>query len=262
MQWIIQLGFELQMYHTDEWPGLYWYLCETAEHRQSHLERIISFVKRHAAKLGSHSSSEQRLASEHCLEFLTVAREESIATTTLAESFACLYQALSDLQLLPKPPPRPYGTTELRHALRQRPFLPLILPAVASPSTPFDSIARLADALPMQESYASAPPSHRTALILLDAVQASSKEARRSLEVVTKASAASAGCEGCEADWRAGIKDVQRAAVMAGIAGAKVRKWVLDGARDKLVVEVHSGTRDDEMPRGMAAAWMAPQVAS
>jgi hypothetical protein len=49
---------------------------------------------------------------------------------------------------------------------------------------------------------------------------------------------------------------------MAGIAGARVRKSVLAGTQDSLAVHVHTGTRDEEMPGGLSASWMVPQISS
>ena len=260
MQWIVQLGFELQMYHSDEWPGMYLYLREVADHRHKHVERIYGFLHYHR----THTSGLPSTAIadlDHSLAFLTVAAEEASATAAQAESFAYLYKALAVLNLLPSPPPRPYGTPELRRALRLRPFLPLCLPILTSASAPFDAIDQLASSLPVPAAQRAAPRKHQQALALLDAADVASRRARKSWDAVSRANAADAGCVGCEVAWRAGIKEILRAAVVAGIAMARVRKWLLAGApAGGIMVKVHQGTLDEEMPGGLAAAWLVPQI--
>lgn len=51
MEWIIQMGFELNTYHQGELASMYWYLQYLAKTRIAHLERIRGFTIR------SHSSS-------------------------------------------------------------------------------------------------------------------------------------------------------------------------------------------------------------
>ncbi|KAF3355443.1 hypothetical protein VdG1_04128 [Verticillium dahliae VDG1] len=46
MEWIVQLGFELEVYQTDELAGMYWYLQHLARQRLQHVERIKTFTVR------------------------------------------------------------------------------------------------------------------------------------------------------------------------------------------------------------------------
>lgn len=259
MQWIIQIGFELQMYHSDEWSGLYRYLQDVAEHRHKHIERIYGFV--HHRATSARVSAAERKSLDHCVAFLVAAAEEALATAALAESFACLYEALMILRLLPTPPPRPYGTASLRHALRLRPFLPLCLPTISSPSEPFAKMDELAATISLPKLHAQLPKDHRRALALLDAADATGRQARKAWDGLSKLEPSATGCVGCEDRWRQSVKGILRAAITSGVAGARVRKWVLAGApKGELEVILDLGTKDNEMPGGIAASWKVPQI--
>ncbi len=44
MEWIVQLGFELETYQPDELAGMYWYLSYLAKTRAQHAERVKAFT--------------------------------------------------------------------------------------------------------------------------------------------------------------------------------------------------------------------------
>lgn len=49
MEWIVQLGFEQEIYLPDERAGMYWWLSSISASRVDLLERILDFVsQRHA----------------------------------------------------------------------------------------------------------------------------------------------------------------------------------------------------------------------
>ncbi|KAH7635637.1 hypothetical protein SMAC4_07795 [Sordaria macrospora] len=57
MEWIVQLGFELEIYAPDELAGMYWYLSHLAKTRAQHVERIQAFTNHRFNELRSSSSS-------------------------------------------------------------------------------------------------------------------------------------------------------------------------------------------------------------
>ncbi|KAK1774565.1 Mak10 subunit, NatC N-terminal acetyltransferase-domain-containing protein [Copromyces sp. CBS 386.78] len=57
MEWIVQLGFELEVYAPDELAGMYWYLSHLAKTRAQHVERIQAFTNHRFNELRSWSSS-------------------------------------------------------------------------------------------------------------------------------------------------------------------------------------------------------------
>ncbi|KAK3947480.1 Mak10 subunit, NatC N-terminal acetyltransferase-domain-containing protein [Pseudoneurospora amorphoporcata] len=57
MEWIVQLGFELEVYAPDELAGMYWYLSHLAKTRAQHVERIQAFTNHRFNELRSSSST-------------------------------------------------------------------------------------------------------------------------------------------------------------------------------------------------------------
>ncbi|KAH7040078.1 Mak10 subunit, NatC N-terminal acetyltransferase-domain-containing protein [Microdochium trichocladiopsis] len=135
MEWIVQLGFELDIYQSDELAGMYWYLNYLAKERQHHVERIRTFVDRSffAAggakdfKRGQHSSSNATAASgssaldhgyeikhgslspikfreySRSMDWLRVTTLDAACTWEFADGLCCLYSVLSRLKILPQP---------------------------------------------------------------------------------------------------------------------------------------------------------------
>ena len=88
---------------------------------------------------------------------------------------------------------------------------------------------------------------------LLEAAELAIKIARKEWEAVSKSSAETARCQGCEKEWKIKQKDVLRSVIAVGIAVAGVRKWVAGGMEaGKLKVEV------DE--NGYHDWWVVPKV--
>ena len=157
--------------------------------------------------------------------------------------FPQLYTTLTHLSLLSSPT-LPYSTHSLRYSLRMRPFLPISIPAVPSYAefaglvSPFASAPRLFTNHPTTSQQA--PTKDPLVTQTLTRIELLLKQSRKEWETIAKAPAEMARCRGCEDAWRAGVKNVQRSVIMAGIAVAGVRKWV-EGGRERgemLVVDV------------------------
>ncbi|KAI9803933.1 MAG: hypothetical protein M1833_000214 [Piccolia ochrophora] len=129
MEWIIQLGFELDVYQVDELGGMYWYLHHLTETRLAHLERMRGFVTRKIRSLPSTLPNQQSQAFARTLSFLNLSLLEANATNAFAEGLFCLYTILSRSALLPEPS-RPYSSDALRYELRVKPFLAISIPAL------------------------------------------------------------------------------------------------------------------------------------
>ena len=136
MEWIVQLGFELEIYQPDELAGMYWYLSYLSRTRAQHAERI-KFFSSHSLPASQTPSSPPRsqpISSPTTQRTLTLHHSHthlttllSATTSSLSTALSNLYTTLSGLRLLPTPP-RPYGSDILRHELRMRPFAPIGLP--------------------------------------------------------------------------------------------------------------------------------------
>ncbi|KXX81657.1 N-alpha-acetyltransferase 35, NatC auxiliary subunit [Madurella mycetomatis] len=154
MEWIVQLGFELEIYQPDELAGMYWYLSYLSKARAQHAERI-KFFSTHRFESSSTTAnrtkdnSSSRINSEACFRrsksYLRLTALEAAVTSELADALSCLYTALRRLGLV-IPPPRPYSSDALRYEVRMKPFAPIGLPelpsfeeferATAQPGTP------------------------------------------------------------------------------------------------------------------------------
>jgi hypothetical protein len=101
MQWIVQLGFELEIYQTDELGPMYWDLQRLASYHIGHLDRIRSFVTRSFSDtLGKGETVISARTTEefgNSLSFLHLALVETSATQSMAEGLHCV-RSLSLIQ--------------------------------------------------------------------------------------------------------------------------------------------------------------------
>ena len=144
-----------------------------------------------------------------------------------------------------------------------RPFLGLSIPEV--PTYPeFASLASLhvPDVTPnlkLKPSLSTKPTPE--ALALLDSAAEALKNARKEWEAVSKAPAAMARTAACEEWWRADVKNVLRACIMANIAVGTAKKAVSGLRKDKGVGDVLRVVVDKEKG-GYHEFWIVPQVAA
>lgn len=130
---IIQMGFELTIYATEEIPGMLWYLSHICTTHLAHLNRMSFFVEdggREERRL--ENSAPYRLFNvEPALWKLDRIFQEVRAHENLAEALHALYTILRRHGLISNNS-RPYSSNELRYELRMNPFLPLAIPAAIS----------------------------------------------------------------------------------------------------------------------------------
>ncbi|MCJ1415382.1 hypothetical protein MMC32_001714 [Xylographa parallela] len=251
MEWVVQLGFELQIYRTDELAGMYWYLQYLANFRLQHLQRIRTFTLRRV-NLIEQPTPEQTAAFSQSLSFLNFSMLETSATQSFADALSCLYISLIHLSLLPASFEFPYSTPGFRYSLRMRPFFPISIPSVPSYEE-FSSLVNPLSAKPQERSALGQSLEAKRLDSLLETAELATKIARKEWEAVSKSSAIIARCQGCEKEWRVKQKDVLRSVIAVGIAVAGVRKWVAGGMQaGKLKVEV------DE--KGYHDWWVVPKV--
>lgn len=230
MEWVVQLGFELEVYQADELPGMYWYLSYLAKRRVQHIERIRSFIVRAVQQQRAGSKANALSAAHHAayvrsLAFLRGTLLDASASWELSEALSCFYSALQRTGDMPVPD-RPFGSEELRYELRMRPFAaggPSELPTFemfAAEMKQADS--SVADMLTYAESAIGAAKKGYEALARLD-------EREEAFSAF------------CHSRWVARTKSMQKSAIFAGIAVATARKAALgDGSKkaSKLTVEV------------------------
>ncbi|KAL8759352.1 MAG: hypothetical protein Q9199_000831 [Rusavskia elegans] len=252
MEWIVQLGFELAIYQNDELSAMH--LSHVAGAKIQHVERIQTFVTRRFRQ-SKRWSAKHRHSFKQCFSFLEVTLTEASATQWFAISLSKLYTALSHFTLLPsRPQPLPYSTSELRHALRMRPFMQLSIPEVPS----YSELTAATSTMSEMERSEGASSAEGQALSILDIADEASKVARKEWEALSKLDAQAARCVDCEEWWRKSIKDVMRACILCSIAIAATKKGVMN-AQGKAVRK----SLEAEMPadgKSYHDFWVVPKL--
>lgn len=108
MEWIVQLGFELDIYRVDELGGMYWqvwtmdqqphkltcgprFLQHLASTRIQHLERIRTFVTRGMpSPMSILRHKGKREAIKNCFSWIDFAMLHASATQSLADGLSCV----------------------------------------------------------------------------------------------------------------------------------------------------------------------------
>ncbi len=236
MEWIVQLGFELETYQPDELAGMYWYLSYLAKTRAQHSERVKAFT------IHSMNEVRQRCLETHTayttatdakfrrsLEFLRLTILDAAVTWELADALSCLYTVLYREEAI-RPPARPYSTDELRYEIRMKPFAPIGLPELPS----FQAFER---ATKQPES----PTSN-----LLDYAERAVAGTKRGFEVLGKLSEKEAFTAHTHQRWLDGTKNGLRSAIAAGIAISTVQKALAEGEKQQEA----AGTKKQPGPDG------------
>ncbi|RDW71406.1 putative MAK10 [Coleophoma cylindrospora] len=211
MEWIVQLGFELEIYQHDELAGMYWYLLQLSKTRARHLERIRGFVMR---KYSTFRRSPSAGTVEHqqftkTLALLNYSMLEATTTYGFADALSCLFAALARLALIPIQP-RPYGDATMRYEVRMKPFHGIGLPELVS----FDEFTRQVE-----------QPEDDILGLLSYAMEAAAG-AKKGLEVMSKLKAEEAFCQGSQESWVKNVKEGLKACIFTNITIATVKKAV------------------------------------
>ena len=202
MEWIVQLGFELETYQSDELAGMYWYLSYLAKTRAQHAERTKSFTLQRFNDLRAHHTFTHAMEAQftRSLAYLRVTILDAAVTWEFADALACLYSALGRMRLI-VPPPRPYSTDELRYDIRMKPFAPISLPALFSYEEFVEHTA--------QDDASTAD--------LLEFARRGVVGARKGFESLAKLSEKEAFTARCHDRWLMGTKMCIRSIIVAGI---------------------------------------------
>ncbi|KAK4187605.1 putative mak10 subunit [Podospora australis] len=114
MEWIVQLGFELEVYAPDELAGMYWYLSNLAGQR-AHLIHRIGFFTRHR-----HNKELERLAEAQAYQ-----RNHASSSSVASASGSAVAPPLPAPAPPPPPPPRPsvLGVAEEAQFIRSFKYL-------------------------------------------------------------------------------------------------------------------------------------------
>ena len=242
MEWIVQLGFELDTYQPDELVGMYWYLQYLAKTRSRHLERIRGFlVRSYAAFRRNPETAEQKQAEyANALSFVNFSIMESAATYSFADALSCLYTVLGRLSLIPSPP-RPYSDDSMRYEVRMKPFSAIGLPELIQ----FDDLTQLVT-----------QPNESTIDIINFAAD-SVMGAKKGFEFLSKLNAKDAYCQGSHDSWVKNIKDCLKACIFTSITISTVKKLVLAAGKD---TQVKAKVEIPAAEKGYHDWWIVPKV--
>lgn len=261
MEWIVSLGFELDIYGVGELGGMYWYLQHLASTRLHHLERIRGFTARRLTR-SSKLSRLHRDAFSRSIAYIEFAQLEASAIQSFAESLSHLYAFLAHTSVLPCfYEQSPYSSASLRYALRMKPFVPLSIPEVPS-YTDFVSRAGLpSDHNPLMRDARFSPKWHQRARRLIHDSSETLKDSRKLWDAISKASPSKAQTSQCEEWWRADTKNVLRSCIAMNIAIETATKAFL-GSEGGQGVDLKHALKVSmvEHGKGYHAWWIIPKI--
>ncbi|KAK4175709.1 putative MAK10 subunit [Triangularia setosa] len=244
MEWIVQLGFELEIYAPDELGGMYWYLSELARSRARLVDRISFFTKHRAAsQQENENTSAQEAAFTRSRHYLYQTSLDAAITWEMADALLNLYAALGRLGLVVAPP-RPYSTDEMRYDVRMKPFGAIGLPE-----------------LPSWEEYRAATDRRQkeTGRLLEDA-RLSLEQAQRGLEVMGRLTEKESFSVGCFERWLGGVKGQMRAVERAGVVVEVVKRKLQEKGEDKKGKELGLRVEVGKAVEGEHEWWVVPMV--
>ncbi|KAK7920981.1 hypothetical protein PG985_009003 [Apiospora marii] len=243
MEWIVQLGFELDVYQPDELAGMYWYLNYLAKTRAQHGDRIKTFVLRDftAAQESSSWSQTKERNFTRSIAYIRVTMLDAACTWEFADGLCCLYTVLQRLNLVTTPS-RPYSNDEHRYEIRMKPFVNIGLPQLPS----FDDFTK-----------ATAQPETSITELLKYAENAVGG-AKKGYEALSRMNDLQTFSVGCHDRWLANIKGCQKSAIFAGIAITALQKAIETEGENAADLKVNV-----ELPqpgKGYHDWWIVPKI--
>ncbi|RKF73315.1 N-alpha-acetyltransferase 35, NatC auxiliary subunit [Golovinomyces cichoracearum] len=202
MEWIVQLGFELETYQPIEFASMYWYLHYLASNRSHLIEQINCFIVHsyHAAQKEGKITPHSHHEFSDALQFINVTKISLAATRSLASGLSSLLTALKRLSLI-QSAPQPYSNDGMRYEVRMKPFF-----SVNSPeSIPFDNFVQLV----------SQP--EKSVDELLNFAMKSIADAKKSFEALTKLTPKESFCCGSNESWIKDVKKSLKACILASV---------------------------------------------
>lgn len=209
MEWLVQMGFELEIYQSDELATMYWYLQYLAKTRARHLDRIRGFDVRALNASRRNRNPEKQTEHINALSFINYSTLEATATYGFADALSCLFTVLGRLSLI-KTPDLPYSDDLQRYEVRMKPFQLIGLPEL----------------VPQGELSRVVAQSEESTMDLLKYAAESALAAKKGFEIISKLSAKDAYCQGSYDSWLKNVKDCLKACIFTGISIAAVKKAI------------------------------------
>lgn len=226
MEWIVQLGFELEVYQPDEFAGMYWYLNYLSKLRLEYSPRIKASIVQKVEEMRAHPGKDSTVETQlhRSLAFVRLSLLDAAVTWELSDALSCIYTVLGRLGLI-KPPPRPYSDDELRYEIRMKPFAPIGIPELPT----FQQFKRQVT-----------QPESSTESVLAAAAKAL-LEAKKGFESLSKSSAEESFSVGSHERWLASVKNGLKSCIAMGLVVSTLQKALQrteEGGELKLKAEV------------------------
>lgn len=268
IEWVVQLGFEQEIYLPDELPSMYYWLSRIAETRKRLLMTLLEFFEQRQTKMekGKKADIEKAERVKEGKEYIESLLAEASGTKELAEALSSFYAHLAYLNLLPTPP-RPLSNPSLRYELRMKPFLTLTpsevipfaeLTAQLHPYGPYDKPNRK----PSLSTILSDP-------VIWQYMDQAVKSAKEEFARLKKLGAKAARAEGVKGSWEEGVQGYLLSCVATGVAIATVKDICkgfskeggggVEGVKNKLRVEIVEAG-GDKVGKRYHEWWVVPKV--
>jgi N-alpha-acetyltransferase 35, NatC auxiliary subunit len=132
LEWVVFLGFELDIYQPYEYSGMFWLAQFYARARLSHLVRISEFSKIRTPPQGlsAEKGREWQKKKISNIALLNYHMLDARAIEALSSASMSLYSVLTHLRLIPLPYTNSYASDELRYELRMKPFQQVVSPQI------------------------------------------------------------------------------------------------------------------------------------
>lgn len=208
-EWSVLLGFETEVFLAEETASMYAFLSFLAQTREEHLGHVEMFAQRRMmrlAKAGQRQGVKEVISNR---AFIGVLLAQAKVTRWMADGLRGLFALLTTLRLI-STPRHSYGSPELRHQLRMKPFLPLGTPVLPTASH-----------LTAQTTLS---PSTAIATVC-DDIMAAVAKAKEQVGVLLKTNAETGRYKGCEAAWEVEWKGMLDSAVGVEAAVSAIREW-------------------------------------
>ncbi|KAL9081404.1 MAG: hypothetical protein Q9157_000123 [Trypethelium eluteriae] len=248
MEWIVQLGFEQDIYLPDELAGMYSFLESTVSNRINHLGRISTFLKRNQ-DLAYESRNGDRMSNvQKSLSWNSALIEEGAGIFYLSTALGMLYAVLNALYLIPLPP-RPFSNAGFRYELRMKPFLGLSIP----PIIPLEEF---------QERCHVVLRNPKDFEARLQSIDEAVREAKKQFASLQKRSSEDVRAIGVEESWNKGwVSSCLMACIATGLAVATLQKVQTAHCRSKMVdLTTLVGVEIPEVEERYHEWWIVPRI--
>lgn len=207
MEWVMQLGFELDVYQRDEMAEMYTMLSHFAQCRYEQLLHIQDTLVQRMRRIVDLRLAQNAKEIESSLGLTNIWLKEAGSVMAFSRALGLLYSLLNTLGIV-ESPDRPYSTERLRYEVRFKSYLSIGTPPLLD-----------------QEALHEASHFPRTTAVqvVFENIEHELKTAKVFLTKLKSADAKSAKFEGCEAVWLSKTQSLLMSAIACGVATATLK---------------------------------------